>query len=270
MDVDLIYSTMSDSGESAQSCLNQNHSLYFSHLSVLFWVFFFNLFSIFSVCFLQDNVWSVWRHSVFLQVVSCMLMKGPGRTRGGAGQQQDDCQSPAWWESACWAAHTHARTHTKVGSSTLPSTTSDYGGAWTEKKTTHSFWVAAHFLAPCLQLAVEINVSLDLLHVFKGKENKRGIWKVKKLSHVSGPLWHHKCVFCTYFYDTWIIMWHLGFVILSKWNFAEYADLQMFLKYEAATHKPISLYFPTAAQTNQTQNESLQKQTLKAFLKTKL
>lgn len=75
----------------------------------------------FSVFFLQDNVWSVRRHSVFLHVVSCMLIKGPGRMRGGAGQQQDDCQSPAWWESAYWPAHTLA--HTKVGSSALPSTT---------------------------------------------------------------------------------------------------------------------------------------------------
>lgn len=85
--------------------------------------------------------------------------------------------------------HTHTLAHTqKWAAPRFPPPLQTTEAPEQKKKTTHSFWVAAHFLAPCLQLAVEINVSLDLLHVFKGKENKRGIWKVKKLSHVSGPL----------------------------------------------------------------------------------
>lgn len=90
--------------------------------------------------------------------------------------------------------HTHTHTH-KSGQLPPPpprplQTTERRRGAWTEKKkkTLHIFWVAAHYLAPCLQPAAQTMRGL----AGKKQVGLRGAAPKPGWGWGSGLLWHHK------------------------------------------------------------------------------
>lgn len=179
--------------------------------------------------------------------------------RGRARQQRDDCQSPAWWESAYWPAHTH--TQKRAAPSSSPSrplqTTERRRGAWTgkkKKKTLHIFWVAAHYLAPCLQPAAQTEASLE-----KNRSGSEG--QGQNLVGGGGVAFYDITkVFLHIF--LWYVDHCVTFWIFDgkqwKWN-ADYGDLntflQMFLMFCGHSRKQIRQFVSsTAPQTNQTKD----------------
>lgn len=167
MDVDLIYSTVSDLGESAQSCLNER----------LFIVLFFKSFGIFFCVFPAEQC--LIRPEPQCFPPRCLMHVNEGHWEYEGRSRATTRRLPVSWLvgiSLLTRTHKSGQLPASLYHSRL---LKDKEVPEQKKITLHIFRVVVHCLAPFLQLAVEIDVSQDLLHVFKGR-GLGVIGKVKK------------------------------------------------------------------------------------------